>query len=194
MPDHPESSDYAAVKEEDYAEKEGECGAETHRSHVDMRRSHIGKKASVDAGADALGDSLAEQEDASAEWLSALLERIPRPVETPAVSTLFEATLLPVDTPTAEVETAPGAGADAHAEAHVASLWHPLVQDYDQVAKKQLEPVPTAAAVPQDKGCGEEGEKKCVCGPVPLTVSSGCETVTYDPCGNTLQCNGGGYY
>lgn len=43
--------------------------------------------------------------------------------------------------------------------------------------------------------CSAEHSKECVCGPAPLTVTAGCDSVVYDPCANTLSCSSsGGYY
>lgn len=48
---------------------------------------------------------------------------------------------------------------------------------------------------PYEADCSAETSKECVCGPAPLTVTAGCDSVVYNPCTNTLSCSSsGGYY
>jgi hypothetical protein len=77
-------------------------------------------------------------------------------------------------------------GRASEAVVQIAGMWHPLVSNYGSGYG------PYDSSKPRQ--CDSAAEKKCMCGPPPVTVVTGCDKITYDPCENTLRCSSTGYY
>jgi hypothetical protein len=89
------------------------------------------------------------------------------------------------------VSTEEAAAADTLAEAG-GEEQHP---SESQAAAILWQPYFSYADKPYEADCSAETSKDCVCGPAPLTVAAGCDSVVYNPCTNTLSCSSsGGYY
>jgi hypothetical protein len=75
------------------------------------------------------------------------------------------------------------------------ALWHPMLPAYREPDQAQPRYGRSAYEGVVEADCSAETSKECVCGPAPLTVAAGCDSVVYDACANTLSCSSsGGYY